>query len=329
MHLIASLNVSGKTKYVIHVDGKEKADPTYECLVEYAKEMIAKPGQTIHIHRFGIILLSATTRCIIYCLLALKKDRGNDVDVYTPSQWFIILQDFAWYLASPPKDSFVEYYLKYIEHVVVADQAFFGTVLRHFCATLHNDNFLHLQCDHWENEAIDPRDKRKCIMKQPSNCGRSPTTMTLDYMPILELSGDLFARKFDDIVKPLMKDYIDLRRENEEECLKQEPAMVKKMKVKNETEPDLPLEEWEFQGEGMMIVAKETIGDIMPLCMRLGEDGNQVLLRPCFKEDVPSTLSAGWEEGAVIIEEIDGFNRWDIGPCSSDGELKQNTTSKL
>ena len=100
-------------------------------------------------------------------------------------------------------------------------------------------------------------------MKQPNHCGRSPTTMTLDYMPVLELSGDLFARKFDDIVEPLIKDYIDLRREKEEERLKQESAMVKEMKDKNETEPDLPLEEWEFQGEGVMIVAKETIGDIM------------------------------------------------------------------
>jgi hypothetical protein len=85
----------------------------------------------------------------IYRLPALNKDRGNGVDIYTSSQWFMISRDFAWYLASPPKDSFVEYYLKYIEHAVVADEAFFGTVLRntHFCATLHNDNYLHLQFD--------------------------------------------------------------------------------------------------------------------------------------------------------------------------------------
>lgn len=159
-------------------------------------------------------------------------------------------------------------------------------------------------------------------MKQPNHCGRSPTTMTVDYLPVLELSGDLFARKFDDVAEPAMKDYIDMRRQKEEERLKIESEKMKEMKEKNETEPDLPLEEWEFQGEGVMIVAKETIKDDMPLCMGLNE-ANGVLLRPCFKEDVPPTLSAGWEEGAVIIEEIDGFNRWDIGPCSSDGELKR------
>jgi hypothetical protein len=160
-------------------------------------------------------------------------------------------------------------------------------------------------------------------MKQPNHCGRSPTTMTFDYLPVLELSGDLFARKFDDAAEPFIKDCIDLRREKEEERLKRESEMMKEMKDKNETEPNLPLEEWEFQGEGVMIVAKETTRDTMPLCMGLGEDTNQVLLQPCFKEDVPPTLSSGWEVGAVIIEEIDGYNRWDIGPCSSDGELKR------
>ena len=174
----------------------------------------------------------------------------------------------------------------------------------------------------WENEAVGPRDERKCIMKQPNHCGRSPTTMTVDYLPVLELSGDLFARKFDDVAEPLVKDYIDLRRQKEEERLQRESEKMKEMKDKNETEPDLPLEEWEFQGEGVMIVAKETINDTMPLCMGLNDD-NRVLLQPCFKEDVPPTLSTGWAEGAVIIEEIDGFNRWDIGPCSSDGELKR------
>ena len=128
----------------------------------------------------------------IYRIPALNFDRGNGVDIYTSSQWFIASREFAWYLASPPKDSFVESYLEYIEHVVVADEAFFGTVIRntHFCSTLHNDNFLHLQFDvrwscfsvdlltssplivssptlaaqRWENEATGKRDQRKCVM---------------------------------------------------------------------------------------------------------------------------------------------------------------------
>ena len=39
------------------------------------------------------------------------------------------------------------------------------------------------------------RDERKCMMRDPNHCGRSPTTMTVDYADILELSNDLFARK--------------------------------------------------------------------------------------------------------------------------------------
>lgn len=60
----------------------------------------------------------------------------------------------------------------------------------------HNWNFLHLQFDQWENErSIELRDERKCVMPDPNHCGRSPTTITLDYLDILELSEDLFARK--------------------------------------------------------------------------------------------------------------------------------------
>ena len=85
----------------------------------------------------------------IHRIPPLNFEKGNGIDIYTSSQWFIISNEFAWYLANPPKGSFVEYYLDYIEHVVVADEAFFGTVIRntHFCSTLHNDNLLHLQFD--------------------------------------------------------------------------------------------------------------------------------------------------------------------------------------
>ena len=155
-------------------------------------------------------------------------------------------------------------------------------------------------------------------MKNRNHCGRSPTTMTVDYLPVLELSGDLFARKFDDVAEPFVKDYIDNRRAKEEERFQREAELAEK--DGNET---MPLEEWEFQGEGVLIVAKETVGDDVPLCMGLAENGNAVMLQPCFKDDVPATLSPQWEAGAIIIEEIEGTNRWDIGPCSSDGELKR------
>jgi len=119
-------------------------------------------------------------------------------ELYTSSQWFILSREFARYLAEAKPGTFVHQFLDYIEHVVVADEAFFGTVLRNtqFCTKHHNQNFLHLQFDRWESELPEEkRDPKKCMMRDPDHCGRSPTTMTLDYADILELSDDLFARK--------------------------------------------------------------------------------------------------------------------------------------
>lgn len=133
----------------------------------------------------------------IYRLHPLQNET-NGVELYTSSQWFIISREFAQYLAEAKPGTFVHQYLRYVEHVVVADETFFGTVLRHtsYCTKHHNRNLLHLQFDRWESDLpADQRDARKCMMPDPNHCGRSPTTMTTDYADILELSDDLFARK--------------------------------------------------------------------------------------------------------------------------------------
>jgi hypothetical protein len=133
----------------------------------------------------------------IYQLPRLRHTTHN-MNMYTSSQWFIISRQFAHYLAVAEPGSVVDQYLRYIEHVVIADETFFGTVLRHtkFCHAHHNQNFLHLQFDRWESTMpLEERDPRKCPMPDPNHCGRSPTTMTLDYADIMELSADLFARK--------------------------------------------------------------------------------------------------------------------------------------
>ena len=133
----------------------------------------------------------------IYQIPHLRRD-VHGIGLYTSSQWFIISRQFAYYLAVAAPGTMVDQYLRYIEHVVVADETFFGTVLRQteFCHHHHNENFVHLQFDRWENALpTEQRDARKCPMPDPDHCGRSPTTMTLDYADIMELSADLFARK--------------------------------------------------------------------------------------------------------------------------------------
>ena len=72
----------------------------------------------------------------IHRLPSLTKE-GNNADLYTASQWFIISKEFAHFLANPQEEEaiFLRQYLDYIQHAVVADEHFFGTVLRntHFC----------------------------------------------------------------------------------------------------------------------------------------------------------------------------------------------------
>ena len=72
----------------------------------------------------------------IHRLPVITKELNN-ADFYTSSQWFIISKDFAHYLANPQEEEgiFLRQYLDYISKAVVADENFFGTVLRntHFC----------------------------------------------------------------------------------------------------------------------------------------------------------------------------------------------------
>ena len=76
-----------------------------------------------------------------------------------------------------------------------------------------------------------------------------------------------------------------------------------------------------FVGHGVLFVAKDTLNDTSPLCLGLGETQNKVRLVPCFFDWVLPTLAPDWETGAVILEETLPHNRWEIGPCSSDGNL--------
>jgi hypothetical protein len=78
-----------------------------------------------------------------------------------------------------------------------------------------------------------------------------------------------------------------------------------------------------FAGHGVMFVAKATVNDDEPLCLGLGATQNKVRIVPCFKDWVRKTLASEWESGAVILEETLPHNRWEVGPCSSDGNLER------
>jgi len=85
----------------------------------------------------------------IYRLHPLSNKAGNGIDLYMGSQWFIISNEFALYLANAKRGSMVQQFIEYAKHIIIADEGFFSTVLRHsrFCTKHHNANFLHLHFD--------------------------------------------------------------------------------------------------------------------------------------------------------------------------------------
>lgn len=270
----------------------------------------------------------------VHRIYRVPPPAGKDVGLYTSSQWWIISREFGAYLAAAEGGSFVRQFLDYAEHIVVADEHFFGTVLRNteFCAKHHNNNFLHVQFDQWEDELSNDkngRDGKKCLMPSPDHCGRSPVTMTKDYLPVLELSGALFARKFDDDVDTEIKDILDARRSLSEEKIissrRTEPTNASSPPDIPDLFPKISL----YEEHGTLFVAQETVSDPVPLCLGLGEIRNIVRLVPCFVEGVVQTLAEGWETGAVIREETQEKTRWSIGPCSTDGRIARGPDGRM
>jgi hypothetical protein len=194
----------------------------------------------------------------------------HGANVYTSSQWFIISRDFAMYLAKAEPGTFVHDYMQYAEHVVVADETFFGTVLRNseYCTKHHNDNFLHLQFDRWESDIENgQRDARKCLSPDPNRCGRSPTILTVDDFFTLELSNKLFARKFSDNEVDIL-DLIDEYRAADE-------LKFRDMEAGNFTQPVVTIDT-RLEGQGTLIVAKDSVNTSTPLCLGLGMSGYHV-----------------------------------------------------
>jgi len=146
----------------------------------------------------------------------LSTVRG--MNMFVGSQWFALPWHVVhWFLHNLlPID-----YITYAKRVVVSDEHYFATLFKNspYCDELVSQNLLFVLFDKWENEKTKERvdrDKRKCLHPDPDHCGRSPTTLTLDYRRLLQTSQHLFARKFDPkVVDSLaLLDEIDKWREN-------------------------------------------------------------------------------------------------------------------
>ena len=100
------------------------------------------------------------------------------------------------------------------------------------------------------------------MMPDPNHCGRSPTTLGLDYIDVLELSGELYARKFVDSYDSRVKDAIDASREKEEaELNRANSTDSTKSHIDKKT---IAGENLQLEGHGTLIVATETINTSDP-----------------------------------------------------------------
>lgn len=120
--------------------------------------------------------------------------------------------------------------------------------------------------------------------------------------------------QFDDSVDSKVKDVIDEWRKKRAHAIEfegRDPGAAFEMK------------NVEFEGHGVLIVAKDTVSDPEPLCLALGDEGNKAELLPCFQSWVPATLATDWESGAVVLHEVKRHTRWKVGPCTTDGHVER------
>ncbi|CBN74781.1 Xylosyltransferase, family GT14 [Ectocarpus siliculosus] len=144
---------------------------------------------------------STTWHYFVECDSALHRIGRNliprGLDMYVGSQWLAMPPSVARWLMEDT--GLVPKYREYAKHIVVADENFLPTVIKNspFCGNLVSSNLVHVQFDKYEH-TLDREDRRadKCLMPNPDHCGRSPATMTVDYLSVLEHSSMLFARKF-------------------------------------------------------------------------------------------------------------------------------------
>ena len=243
---------------------------------------------------------------------------AKGINMYMGSQWMIVTRDFVRYVvgdahralerrrsvddvdnyllelahhtsdfkAEKQFQSFSHQYERYAQFVMVSDENFFVTVMKNspFCKKHHNDNFLHVQFDQWENEKASGPAQNKCLQPNPRHCGRSPTTLTLDYLPVLELGGALFARKFDPNFAVDVIDALDTKRQRETASNFEapEPPVYQNVRVV-------------YGGGDEQLCAQVSE---LPGLSRLQRE---VTLEPCSDDN--------------------DAQRFDLGPCSTDGHI--------
>ena len=130
------------------------------------------------------------------------------INMFIASQWFAVPRHIVqWYIES----SLARDYIDYAKHIIIADENYFSTMLMNspYCTDERKKNLVFLLFDRWENEKaadnsasnnstnVNAIDERKCLNPGFVNCGRSPSTLTMEFKHLISSSRALFARKID------------------------------------------------------------------------------------------------------------------------------------
>ena len=155
----------------------------------------------------------------LHRIARLPLARG--INMYTGSQWFAFPRHVVhWFIYN----SLPLQYTKYVQYVVVADENYFVTMVKNspFCQDIIKHKYVYIKFDKWEQhlskEKGIPKREDKCLHPNPNHCGRSPTTLTIKYKRLLQVTEHMFARKFDPYHEESMQlvEYVEyIRRRNQ------------------------------------------------------------------------------------------------------------------
>ena len=137
-------------------------------------------------------------------------EQRSNVEIYSTTVWVAFSYDFTHYLAT--NTDLVPEYLSFFEGTATCDEKFFSTVLMNspLC-----DNFVDINWNQWRIELWPEKNTDASLLPcrlSESNlpfCGRGPVDIKSEYLPILQATPAMFARKFDPKKDEKVLDVID------------------------------------------------------------------------------------------------------------------------
>ena len=229
------------------------------------------------------------------------------------------------------RESFAVAYARYGRHTMVADENYFATTMKNsrFCHTHENTNFLHVQFDQYEHQKASHKAgqvvQNKCLMPNPNHCGRSPTVVTKDFLPVLDLADAMFARKFDPAFDEAILDAVDLLRTDPERIAQRGGGgVVHRGRFGDAKGPDA-----EQHTASSALSASRDGGDRRAWEYHPAQEV-RFALRPRTRKD-PLLCLSFTDRATALTQCLPPKTRskaamahqlMDVGPCSRDGELK-------